>query len=101
MAAIDQPEPREWGTDGVHTVPYWLYSDPEIYRREMARIFCGRSWAYVALAAEVPEPGDYKRSWVGDRSIVVTRDAEGGINAFRPGHGIRFHDNGWHGFERD
>ena len=57
---------------GVHHVPYWIYTDAEIYQREMERIFCGKSWNYVALAAEVPNPGDYKRSWVGDRPVVVS-----------------------------
>lgn len=75
----DNLPPRRWDA-GYSRVPFWLYSDPEIYTREMETIFCGRSWAYVALEAEIPNPGDFKRSWVGDRPVIVTRDADGGVN---------------------
>ena len=80
--ATDNMIERRWPGAGVHHVPYWIYTDAEIYQREMERIFCGKSWNYVALAAEVPNPGDYERSWVGDRPVVVTRDQDGEINVF-------------------
>ena len=80
--ATDNKMDRRWPEAGVHHVPYWIYTDAEIYQREMERIFCGKSWNYVALAAEVPNPGDYERSWVGDRPVVVTRDQDGEINVF-------------------
>ncbi len=73
---------RKWPGDGVHQVPYWIYSDPDIYRREMERVFCGDCWAYVGLAAEISNPGDFKRSWIGDRPVILTRDQEGEINVF-------------------
>jgi salicylate 5-hydroxylase large subunit len=66
---------------GNDRIPFQIYTDPEIYAREQERIFGGPSWSYVGLAAEVPEPGDFKRSTVGDRPIVVTRDAEGALHA--------------------
>jgi len=66
----------------VSRVPYWAYSDSEIYAREQARIFCGRSWSYVALEAEISQAGDYKRTFIGDRPVVVVRDEDGGINVF-------------------
>ncbi len=72
--------PRRWPEGGLSRVPYWAYSDPEIYRREQERIFCGPSWAYVALEAELPNPGDYKRTFIGEKPVVVTRDESGGIN---------------------
>jgi len=70
----------KWPEGGISRVPYWAYSDPEIYKREQERIFCGKSWAYVALEAEIPNAGDYKRTFIGDKPVVVTRDEEGGIN---------------------
>ena len=63
-------------------VPYWLYSDPEVYALEQERIFHGRSWSYVALSCEVPNPGDFVRSTIGDCPVVVSRDLEGGLNCF-------------------
>ena len=71
---------RDWPKEGISRVPYWIYTDPETYTREQERIFGGRSWAYVALEAEIPTTGDFKRSVIGDRAVVVVRDDAGGIS---------------------
>ena len=39
-------------------------------------------WSYVALEAEIPNPFDFVRATVGDKPIVVTRDANGSVNVF-------------------
>jgi phenylpropionate dioxygenase-like ring-hydroxylating dioxygenase large terminal subunit len=57
----------QWPKEGISRIPYWVYTDPEIYAREQERIFCGRSWAYVALEAEIPAAGDFKRTSIGSR----------------------------------
>src|SRR5262249_31966658 len=46
--------PRQWPEGGLSRVPYWIYTDADVYRAEQERIFCGRSWCYVALEAEIP-----------------------------------------------
>ena len=71
---------REWPAEGTCRVPYWIYSDPEIYAREQARVFGGASWSYVALEAEIPRPGDFKRTFIGDKPVVVVRGRDGAIN---------------------
>jgi salicylate 5-hydroxylase large subunit len=71
---------RQWPAEGVGRVPYWIYTDAELYTREQERIFCGPSWNYVALEAEIPNPGDFKRTFVGDRSVVVARDTDGDVH---------------------
>ncbi len=71
---------HEWPAGGISRIPYWLYSDPEIYAREQERIFCGPNWSYVALEAEIPKSGDYKRTFIGDKPVVVMRDEEGKVN---------------------
>jgi len=68
-----------WPSADHSRVPFWVYSDAEIYAREQARIFRGASWSYVGLGAEIPRPGDFKRSAVGDTPVVVVRDHEGAI----------------------
>ena len=55
----------QWPQEGLTTVPDWIYTHPQIYAREIERIFHGRSWNFVALEAEIPNVGDYKRSYVG------------------------------------
>jgi salicylate 5-hydroxylase large subunit len=74
---VSGPGVRRWPEAGASRVPYWVYTDPEIYAREQERIFGGPSWCYVGLEAEVSEPGDFRLSWVGERSVIVVRDAAG------------------------
>ncbi|MBV9521473.1 MAG: aromatic ring-hydroxylating dioxygenase subunit alpha [Alphaproteobacteria bacterium] len=74
------PASRHWPADRTSRVPYWLYSDPAIYRLEQERIFAGASWNYVALEAEIPAPGDFKRAEIGDKPVVVVRDETGAVN---------------------
>ena len=51
-----------WRDAGSSRVPYRVYTDPEAHREEMRRFFHRNHWCYVGLAAEVPDPGDFKRS---------------------------------------
>lgn len=84
---------RQWPSEGTTRVPFWLYSDPDVYAREQERIFAGPAWCYVGLAAEIPNPGDFKRSYLGDKPVVVVRDGDGSINVVvnRCAHrGVRF-----------
>jgi salicylate 5-hydroxylase large subunit len=74
-------------------VPYTRYTDPALYARELERIFYGRHWSYVALEAEIPEPGDFKTTFVGERSVIVVRDKDGSINVVEnhcAHRGVRF-----------
>lgn len=71
-----------WPEDALHFIPDWVYTSEAVYAREMERIFRGRSWNYVALEAEIPEPGDFKRSYVGDTPVVVSRAEDGSIHVF-------------------
>lgn len=71
-----------WPAEGLTAVPDWIYTSPEIYDREIERIFHGRCWSFVALEAEIPEPGDFKRSYVGPTPVVVARHGDGSINVF-------------------
>ena len=34
---------RHWPVEGVTRVPFWAYSDLQVYEQEMARIFCRES----------------------------------------------------------
>jgi anthranilate 1,2-dioxygenase large subunit/terephthalate 1,2-dioxygenase oxygenase component alpha subunit len=71
-----------WPSDGLTEVPFRLYTDGEQYRQEQERIFKGPVWNFLCLAAELPLPGDFVVSGVGEVSVVVTRDEEGRLNAF-------------------
>lgn len=70
-----------WPSDGLTRVPFQLYSDEQIYSQEQQRIFRGAIWNFLCLEVDVPKPGDYKTSTVGDTPIVVTRDEHGELHA--------------------
>lgn len=71
-----------WPASGLDRVPDWVYTSNEIHEREIEKIFHGRTWNYVGLAAEVPDAGDFVRSFVGPTPVVMVRDHDGGINVF-------------------
>jgi salicylate 5-hydroxylase large subunit len=78
---IDAPMPnRSWPVNDLTRVPFWLYTDADVYAREQERVFGGPHWCYVGLSAEVPGRGDFKRSHLGDRPVVVVRDEHGAVN---------------------
>jgi anthranilate 1,2-dioxygenase large subunit len=70
---------RTWPEEGWTRIPFWVYTDPGLFEREMDRFFYGPTWNYVALDCEVPEPGAFKRSWIGQRQVIVVRKADGDI----------------------
>jgi len=71
-----------WPRDDYSRIPYRLHHDEEIYALEMERIFRGPAWSYLCLEAEIPDPGDFRTTWVGDTPVVVTRDKQGALHAF-------------------
>jgi phenylpropionate dioxygenase-like ring-hydroxylating dioxygenase large terminal subunit len=75
-------EQRHWPAEGLTRVPYWVYSDRDIYDEEQARIFRGATWNFLCLEAELPGPNSYRRSNLGAMPVVVTRDKDGKLNAF-------------------
>ena len=68
-----------WPTLDYSRVPYRLYHDPEAYQREQERIFRGPTWNFLGLEAEIPNPGDFRTTYVGDIPVIVNRDANGTI----------------------
>jgi phenylpropionate dioxygenase-like ring-hydroxylating dioxygenase large terminal subunit len=52
-----------------------VYSDPEIYQLELERLF-NRSWLRVGHVGEIPNPGDYMLSYMGEDSVIVQRGAD-------------------------
>jgi anthranilate 1,2-dioxygenase large subunit len=71
----------EWPKAGNARVPYRVFADPDIYKAELERVFLGPTWQYLALAAELPEPGDYKTSFLGETPVIVVRGEDGEIHA--------------------
>jgi anthranilate 1,2-dioxygenase large subunit len=73
---------RVWPSNGVTRVPFWIFQDRDIYAAEQQRIFQGPSWNYLCLAVEVKNTGDFVTTFVGDTSVIVSRDSDGELYAF-------------------
>ena len=59
-----------WPKEGPTRAPYRVMHDPEIYRLELERIFRGPTWHYLCLDAEIPNPGDYRTTFIGEVSLL-------------------------------
>jgi anthranilate 1,2-dioxygenase large subunit len=82
MQTTQAPIRHEWPAAGLSRVPYWVYTDEDVYAREQKHIFLGRNWSFLCLEAELPHEGDFKTTFVGDMPVVVTRGADGSIACF-------------------
>ena len=80
-AQIDPGTTFVWPSEDVSQIPFRVYTDQDLYDREQQVLFQGLTWNYLCLDCEIPEPGDYKMTYIGDAPIVVVRDENGDINA--------------------
>ena len=62
-------------------VPFEVFTRADVFAREQEAIFRGPVWNYVALEAEIPEPCDFKTTFVGDTPIIVSRAEDGSLHA--------------------
>ncbi|CAJ8781057.1 aromatic-ring-hydroxylating dioxygenase, alpha subunit [Burkholderia pseudomallei] len=84
VAPIDRADSSDvrFPRDDGSRVPYKVFSSQAVYEREQERIFRGPTWNFVALEAEIPKPGDFKSTFVGDTPVVVTRGEDGALAAW-------------------
>ena len=74
------PDQAQWETEGTSRIPFLTYTNEALYKRELERFFYKGHWCYVGLEAEVPAVGDFKRTAIGERSVIMVRDGEGSIS---------------------
>jgi len=79
VSAIFPAQPR-WELPGTSRIPFLTYTSEELYQRELERLFYKGHWCYVGLEAEIPKAGDFKRTVIGERSVLMVRDADGSIH---------------------
>ncbi len=83
MAALASgaiPDSPQWQGDGTSRIPFSVYTSDQLHRRELERFFYRKHWSYVGLEAEIPNPGDFKRTVVGERSVLLVRDRQGAVH---------------------
>src|ERR1700751_16809 len=71
-----------WPALDYSRFPYRLYHDAEIYACEQERIFRGPVWSFLGLDAEIPNPGDFRATYLGETPIIFNRDEKGAVQAF-------------------
>ena len=87
-------EPSDWQQPGSSRIPFWVYTDAQLYSQELDKIFYGAHWSYVGLQVEIPNTGDYKLSHVGERQVLMVRDRKKlGSDPNFFDHGIRVVEN--------
>ena len=55
-----------------------VYTDPALFRLEMAKIFAG-SWVYLGHETEIPAANDFVTRRLGLRSVILCRDQAGAV----------------------
>ena len=58
-----------------------IFVNDGIYREELERVFA-RSWLFVGHESQIPNPGDFFVSAMGEKSVILCRDRAGQIHVF-------------------
>lgn len=78
MATLAQPI---IGADADFSLPGWIYTDPEFYEVEMARVI-RPSWQIVCHESDLARPGDWRTIGYLGEQLVVLRGEDGAIRGF-------------------
>jgi phenylpropionate dioxygenase-like ring-hydroxylating dioxygenase large terminal subunit len=63
------------------TISREIFVAPEFHREELEKLFT-RAWLFVGHESQIPNPGDFFVSRMGEESVILCRDTHGAVHVF-------------------
>jgi phenylpropionate dioxygenase-like ring-hydroxylating dioxygenase large terminal subunit len=58
-----------------------IFTDQAVYERELEQVF-GRCWLFLAHECQLPRPGDFVSTYMGEDNVLLVRQRDGSLGAF-------------------
>jgi phenylpropionate dioxygenase-like ring-hydroxylating dioxygenase large terminal subunit len=58
-----------------------IFVSADFYRAELERLFT-RTWLFIGLESQIPNPGDFFTSRMGEESVILCRDGQRKVYVF-------------------